>query len=355
MLMALLGNARRHVCRRRKIVPSPVLAKRPAFTLVELLVVIAIIGILIALLLPAVQAAREAARRTQCENNLKQWALAMHNHLDAKKRFPFGSQSHAANSTTTPPRQTWVINLWPFIEEKGLSDKYNLSLDWFVAPNSIDASLAGLTGQIVESYDCPSDSIGNDQTSLAIGDNARRRGNYGVNYGNAIYNPSTTTEPNGKAPFSHINGDRSKPRPTKMNMITDGTSHTLLMAEILRGISIKDDEWRGDIHNDDGEFRFHTLNAPKTSGGMGVFTPNTLDKDVLGRVNLTVPDALMPAVQTGSGTDPQVCGARSRHSGGVNVSMCDGSVRFISDAINPVTWSALGTMDGGESLNESAF
>ena len=353
--MVLFCNAHSWVDRRRNLSFSPVRGKRSAFTLVELLVVIAIIGILIALLLPAVQAAREAARRTQCENNLKQWSLAMHNHLDAKKRLPYGSQAHAAGSTTTPPRQTWVINIWPFLEEKGLSDKYNLSLDWFVAPNSIDGSLAGLTGQYVAGYDCPSDAVGNDQTSLAIGDNARLRGNYGVNYGNAIYNPSTTTEPIGKAPFSHVNGVRSKPRLTKMNMILDGTSHTLLMAEILRGISIKDDEWRGDIHNDDGEFRFHTLNAPKASGGMGVFTPNTTEKDVLGRVNLTVPDALMPAVQTGGAEDPQVCAARSRHAGGVNVSMCDGSVRFITDTINPVTWSALGTMDGGESITTADY
>jgi prepilin-type N-terminal cleavage/methylation domain-containing protein/prepilin-type processing-associated H-X9-DG protein len=323
---------------------------RQAFTLVELLVVIAIIGILVALLLPAVQAAREAARRTQCENNLKQWALAMHNHVAAKKRLPIGSQAHAStpSGTTLPPRQTWVINIWPFMEEKGLSDRYNLSLDWYVSPNSIDGSLNGLTGQYVAGYYCPSDSIGNDQTSLTIGDNARRRGNYAVNYGNAIYNQ--IKQPTGTAPFSHINGDRSKPRPTKMSMMLDGTTHTLLMAEILRGISVMDDEWRGDIHNDDGEFRVHTLNAPTKTGGMGVFTPNTADKDQLGRVNTTIADPLMPAVQTASATAPQVCGARSRHAGGVNVSLCDGSVRFVSDSIDPITWSGLGTMDGGEAL-----
>src|SRR3954463_8030753 len=93
---------------------------KPGFTLVELLVVIAIIGILIALLLPAVQAARAASRRTQCQNQLKQWALSMHNYTLINKHLPIGSSGGTADADPNPPRQTWVMYLWAFIDESGL-------------------------------------------------------------------------------------------------------------------------------------------------------------------------------------------------------------------------------------------
>jgi prepilin-type N-terminal cleavage/methylation domain-containing protein len=295
---------------------------RFGFTLVELLVVIAIIGILIALLLPAVQAARESARRMQCTNNLKQWGLAMHTFHDVNNRLPLGSRS--------APRQTWVMHLWAQIELGTLSSKNDLDIDFYVPPGTIGGTLNGLTGTYVPFYYCPSD-IGTDQTS---GNYQRRRGNYVVNWGNSRY--GQVMEPAGIAPFSHVAGDRTRPRLTKLEDIIDGTSNTLLMSEVLKAWSSEDNDWRGDIHNDDGVCRFPT-----------VLSPNSGAPDIIPRGGFqNTGDPLMPAVA--GAREAQVAAARSRHSGGVIAAMCDASVQFIPDGIDLDVWQAMGSMDGKE-------
>jgi prepilin-type N-terminal cleavage/methylation domain-containing protein/prepilin-type processing-associated H-X9-DG protein len=305
-------------------------AVRRAFTLIELLVVIAIIAILIGLLVPAVQKVRDAAARTQCVNNLKQWGLAMHNYHDTYKRFPIGSR--------TSPRQTWVMHLWPFIEQNVLSQKIpNLASQNFYQPPAtanLPNDLSGMTGAKVPLYYCPSDD-GSDLTSHNL--YARRRGNYVVNWGNSRYGQNP--HPVASAPFAHENGNRSRPLVVRMASITDGTSNTLLMSETLMAKSPQDNDWRGDIQNDDGHCRFHTL-----------LTPNTTAPDIIqnGWFQATG-DPLMPAVA--GARNAQVAAARSRHSGGVNASMCDGSVRFIPNSIPLATWQALGTMNGREVFN----
>jgi prepilin-type N-terminal cleavage/methylation domain-containing protein/prepilin-type processing-associated H-X9-DG protein len=304
------------------------------FTLVELLVVIAIIGILVALLLPAIQAARESARRTQCTNKLKQWAIAMHMYHGAHKRLPLGSR--------TSPRQTWVMHLWDYIEEGNVAALGDLTKDFYVSPNTEDngRSLRGATGQFVDLYSCPSDAEGVDQTVESY---QRRRGNYVVNWGNVLYGQAEARPivpggmpPLGFAPFSHIKGDRTQPRKTPFRKVTDGTSKTLLMSETLKAWSSRDNDWRGDIQNDDGGFRFHTS-----------VTPNTSAADVI--INgwfIDTRDPKMPAVA--GAANAQRTAARSRHPGGVNASFCDGSVTFVSDDIELLVWMAQGTMDGGE-------
>ncbi|MCA9185848.1 MAG: DUF1559 domain-containing protein [Pirellulaceae bacterium] len=300
--------------------------RRIGFTLVELLVVIAIIGLLVALLLPAVNAAREAARRTQCLNNLKQWGISMHTYHSTYDNLPIGSRSN--------PRQTFVMHLWPFIEETSLASANDMDKPFYVPPGTIGGTLNGLTGKFVPTYYCPSDQ-GADQT---VGNYQRRRGNYVVNWGNATY--GQVVEPVGIAPFSHIRGDRRNPRITNFKHMTDGTSKTLMMSEVLKAWSEQDNDWRGDIQNDDGVFRFHTLLTPNTSA------PDVIESGWFQPTG----DPTMPAV-AGAG-NKQVTAARSRHPGGVEVLYCDGSGRFVNSDVDLVTWQALGSMDGAE-VNDS--
>jgi prepilin-type N-terminal cleavage/methylation domain-containing protein len=298
-----------------------------AFTLVELLVVIAIIGILVALLLPAIQAARESARRSQCLNNLKQWGLAMHMYHDAKKRLPIGSRGPGILNSSEP-RQTFVMHLWPYIEETSLASANVITGNFYEPPATIYNTMNGLCGQYVAIYYCPSD-IGIDLSNDYY---ARRRGNYVVNWGNYIY--GYTAKILDEAPFSHIKGDRSNPRKVDFANITDGTSNTLLMSECLKAWTPSDHDWRGDIHNDDGEFRFHTKLTPNTS------VPDVFQSTWFENTG----DPKMPIVPGAA----QVCAARSRHTGGVNAALCDASVRFVSDDVGQDVWQAMGSMNGNE-------
>ncbi len=249
----------------------------------------------------------------------------MHLHHDAKGNLPIGSRNN--------PRQTWVMYIWGFIEEHPLDSANDIDQHFYLPPGTIGGTLDGLTGQFVSLYYCPSD-LGSDQTQ---GNYQRRRGNYVVNWGNSTY--GQTPEPEGgKAPFSHIDGNRSTPRITTFGKITDGTSKTLMMSEVLKAWSPDDNDWRGDIQNDDGVFRFHTLLTPNTSA------PDIIQNGWFQETG----DPRMPAVAGAS--NAQVSAARSRHSGGVNVSFCDGSARLIANDISLLAWQAFGSMNGEEAV-----
>ena len=311
---------------------------RRGFTLIELLVVIAIIAVLIGLLLPAVQKVREAASRAKCSNNLHQWGIAMASYHEVNGTLPFGAQAN--------PRRTWVMYVWPYIEQQNLYNSIQAgggsitTQQFYNPPCTVPYTLNGLCGAQVPQYYCPDDlGLGHNQNDPNTYYD-RARGNYVVNWGNATYpDGGTATQAAnnaypGRAPFAHATGQIRVPLTTRMTDITDGTTSTLLMSECLMAWSTQDDDWRGDIHNDDGEFKFMTL-----------LTPNSTAPDALvSGWEVATGDPLMP-VTTG---DPQYYAARSRHPGGVNALMCDASVHFISNSIDAGIWRAMGTMNGGE-------
>ena len=297
--------------------------RRRGFTLIELLVVIAIIAILIGLLLPAVQKVREAAARLKCQNNLKQWALGVHNYIDAYGVLPPGHNSN--------PRHSWVVHLWPFIEQQTTATLYGnpLTQPFYSPPATVYNTLNGACGVRVPQYYCPSDGGANlDDPSQTY---CRARGNYVVNWGPIYIDQNSSMV----APFGDLNGNPATPQSIPILTITDGTSNTLLMSECLMAQSHDDDDWRGDIQNDQGEFCFSSI-----------ITPNSTAPDVIDS-GWFQPTGLMGPATAGSN---QYYGARSRHINGVNVSLCDGSCRFAVNSISLNTWKAASTMNAGDVL-----
>jgi prepilin-type processing-associated H-X9-DG protein len=302
---------------------------------VELLVVIAIIGILIALLLPAVQSAREAARRTQCINNMKQWGIGFHEHHDTYKKLPFAAGIRFNPTTNTNLRETWVTYLWRFIEQEALVERYDFNVNFWEPPNTIQNSLDSPVGMRVAIYYCPSDRPG--ATNMSPSDTYwRAKGNYNLNWGN-VMQPHTGTVPIGIAPFGYINrATRTQIREPKFNDFLDGTTNTLLMAEQLVPMRDEDQDHRGDIQNDDEVCTYF----------MTINTPNTTANDVMAPgFCVNNPRQGLPCT-TGANRHKA---ARSRHPGGVNAMLGDGSVRFVRNSISLTVWQAVGTMNGGES------
>jgi prepilin-type N-terminal cleavage/methylation domain-containing protein len=314
--------------------------QRQAFTLVELLVVIAIIGILVGLLLPAVQAAREAARRMQCSNNLKQWGLSMHNHHSTFNRLPFGAQNAR--------RRTYVVPLWPYMEQTALFNQYDLTRDFHVAPNNVPSTTNGLVASTPSFYYCPSDPNAAGPGRHWRGDvNFRARLNYVVNMGRW---PEGATVPNEQRQGmfrSHNTSVASAPNPGAFGFksITDGTSNSLMMAEILLpaldgsgGANNRDS--RGDAINNagDGRWAFHTTLSPNSSSP---------DRNNECGTNANLPLQNLPCI-TATSTLTVAVAARSKHVGGVQVVLGDGSVHFMSQNMDLLTWRALGSIGGGE-------
>jgi prepilin-type N-terminal cleavage/methylation domain-containing protein/prepilin-type processing-associated H-X9-DG protein len=309
------------------------LKRASGFTLIELLVVIAIIAVLIALLLPAVQSAREAARRAQCLNNFKQIGLAMHNYHDATGSFPIGTIINAAGWPNEPSLRTpWAFHILPYIEQANIGNSFNYQLG--IAGPGWAGSNANMTivGMRISVFNCPSDS---PQVFLAAW---RPKFNYGANWGNTnlgqqnVGNPASGGIQFNKAPFS-VNTVQA------MRDFTDGTSNSLLVSELVQ---TDQNDQRGEWWNDVGcNFMTRT-------------TPNSTVPDQISGWCVSKPANNEPCVSNGSYYVMWMA-SRSRHPGGVNSLLADGSVRFVKSSVSLNVWRGLGSLSGGEIISSDAF
>jgi type II secretory pathway pseudopilin PulG len=307
-------------------------------------VVIAIIGILVALLLPAIQAAREAGRRATCQNTIRQWGMAMQNYHSARKKLPEGNRIN--------PRRVWVVYTWPYVEDQSHAAAYNQKAHFYEPPNTVQNSLNGIYAKPVPIYYCPSDRPG----AMWMGDPYwRARGNYVISWGQiamsncrnggpppcpAYVPPIPEADPKfGLPPFGFQDlVSPYLPKQTSFKDFTDGTSHTMLLSEVIQATPDTEYDIRGDMLNDDTPCTmFMTLNTPNSGTDFSVFQPPAK--------NLENPPYQSATYQYKS--------ARSRHPGGVNVIMADCSLRFVPDDIAPIAWRAMGTMNGGEVVQDN--
>jgi len=294
------------------------------FTLVELLVVIAIIGVLIALLLPAVQSAREASRRASCLNNLKQLGLAMLSYEDSYKALPVGAYGCCWG--------TWQVAMLPYVERDSMyrqyahEGKYQGTTYRYGAPAN-----RPVTTQRIPGFTCPSDTpVVRTQYSRVTSHN------YAANFGNTIFNRKTFQGVRfAGAPFLVI-GKNTPGKGIRLADIRDGMSNTLLLAEVIQGHG----NW---------DLRGFTWWQGGTSF-QGYLGPNSALPDVMmqrNQCNNGLPNP--PCVPNGPTTArPSMMASRSRHPGGVQVTLGDGSGRFISDNIALGVWRALCSSKGGE-------
>lgn len=334
---------------------------RRGFTLIELLVVIAIIAILIALLLPAVQQAREAARRTQCKNNLKQIGVALHNYHDVHSMFPQGKVV-GGNATTYPGCPGWVngsgfswrVLILPMIEQSAL-----------YSTNVIDASgistcgpfAAGANQRLallrttLPAYLCPSDATAFVATEKPT--------NYpGIGGG--------TKNSHGNGNLANVQGILTF-RGAKMRDIVDGTSNTAMVGEVHRGVLFN--RYSGGPSNVTGQ-RCKWWAAESGFCHADTFFPPNAANPTKGN------NRGQPAPQEGPANDqgclsgqgpcadqvswvddmaqnmPGGRGLSSAHTGGAQILLGDGAVRFVSDNVDINTWRGVGTMNNGEILGE---
>jgi prepilin-type N-terminal cleavage/methylation domain-containing protein/prepilin-type processing-associated H-X9-DG protein len=342
------------------------------FTLIELLVVIAIIGVLIALLLPAVQQAREAARRIQCTNNLKQLGLAMHNYESVNGSFvPSCIYPSPLDSWGWAP--SWTMHIMQYIEQGAAFNAYNTGA---VHPNAQGSVLYAMNNTVfnmqISTLLCPSDGPMR-RTSLC-------------SYVGNVGGPTQIQEYSGTiVPTRHSGGGFStNPGAITIGSIVDGTSNTAMLSEVLTGHSQPSSVRAGDSNpNNWKRVHFESGLASRTTGLAAVdaliarckaipatqTAVNFADRVQWFRaypyyINYAVYNHVMPPNNRNCGNSRVndwsldawgVAPPTSNHPGGVNLCMADGSVKFIKDSVSIQTWQALGTRNGGEVVSSDSY
>jgi type II secretory pathway pseudopilin PulG len=329
--------------------------RQAAFTIVELLVVVAILATLVGLLLPAVQAARESARRSSCTNNLRQIGLAAANHESARSRYPIGAESRQWDERPDFPHQffRWSVlaHLSPYYEQEQLLRSLDLSVPLYIGlgPGDIAPQNKPLVKLTIPLFLCPSD------VATPVADL----------FGPTNYAGCTGSGTGGGTPFEidGIYGINSRTRPRD---IQDGLSKTVAFSESMLGAGPKATTSRNGIDPTTGygftftapltaaacsrPFYFNFTDLRGFSWANGEYrttlsnharTPNANELDCLAAL-MNTPDKSRMYAGYGWRT------ARSRHRAGVTVGMADGSVRFVADDIEPVAWQAAATIAGGD-------
>ncbi len=322
---------------------------RSGFTLIELLVVIAIIAVLIALLLPAVQQAREAARRTQCKNQLKQLGLALHNHHDVFLRFPAGAQEdvylspkNPASPATTIKGTSWIVFILPYVDQAALYSTYDFSLPYNAVPNS---TIFG--AKAISAIYCPSGPAPKAYLDPNAANNTNPSTHYygvmgpggptnptvvnynGINYSYTVGNTNPVsngcygtdgvlgryTDNAGSVTTEFFTGTRD---------VTDGTSNTLMLAELSRNIP-------------SGVTSHYRTWIRGNNGGSGT------TKNVTNPINSTF--------YNGSNNFNDISFG-SNHTGGCHFTLADGSVRFVSENIDLGLYKALASRKSSEVVSD---
>ncbi|EAQ81820.1 DUF1559 domain-containing protein [Blastopirellula marina] len=295
--------------------------KTRGFTLVELLVVIAIIGVLIALLLPAVQQAREAARRMQCSNNLKQMGLACHNYMDTySENLPPGAFYIAATSTWNS--HSFAVAILPFLEQTALYEKYDFT-------KSPDASQnATVRKAQVSAFYCPSfDGLPVNTSTTAYADGAMftYQAVGGVYYNNAALDQDLTESNHGKFPSNgvfRIDGSRRAAK------VTDGLSNTVMIGEYTHR----------DKSGTNGGF----------PGNVRVWVIGSLTNQAFYSTKAIYQDTINSRRDRLDGVKFNHLPFTSLHPGGVNFAVADASVHFLPETIDFDVYRSLATINGGE-------
>jgi prepilin-type N-terminal cleavage/methylation domain-containing protein/prepilin-type processing-associated H-X9-DG protein len=315
--------------------PSPhrnLVRRRAAFTLVELLVVIAIIGVLVALLLPAVQAAREASRRSQCSNNLRQLAIAMHNYHDVQLAFPINYRPVAGGT------YSWMQAILPFIEQANLYQQITIGGTVSLANNTQVANTP------IKTFRCPSDGLTRNgmMNNASDGGGTKAVTNYKASCGAAwtwvIVNLDNARWPNDNPPNALLHCDGllcsnsySSPATlpadlmknmTRFSTITDGTSNSFAIGEAIPAWS----QWCW----------WYNQNAAVATCGIPLNYRRGIDK-----------------LDQFASSWQRNYSFYSLHPAGANFAMCDASVRFVPDNISTVTYRALATVEAGETIADS--